>query len=187
MGKESGFPLVKCLLPEDFIGMGEGTKCERLRKAFHDAYRSELSMIVMDDIERFIDFAPVGSRFSNSILQAILVLFKTLPQKGKRLMIIGTTSRIDVLQELGILESVDHVFNVPSLNTGQEVCAVLTELMNWNRPTINEILRRWKGTIEIKRLISLAEMATQAYDPNTGENLADIFLKLFESGMMRRS
>lgn len=58
--------------------------------------------------------------------------------------------------------------------------------MNWNRNDIAEIVRKWQGTIEIKRLISLAEMAAQAFDPNSGQSLADTFLKIYQSGMMNR-
>lgn len=81
MAKESMFPFIKVLVPEDFVGQGEATKANKITKAFQDAYKSELSLIVVDDIERFIEFAPIGSRYSNSILQALLVLFKTLPTK----------------------------------------------------------------------------------------------------------
>jgi hypothetical protein len=39
-------------------------------------------------------------------------------------MIIGTTSRLDVLNELGFLDAVDHIFDIPTLNSGPEVCKV---------------------------------------------------------------
>jgi hypothetical protein len=58
--------------------------------------------------------------------------------------------------------------------------------MNWNRTDLGEIERKWKGSIEIKRLISLAEMSSQAFDPNNGMSQADVFLKLHQSGMMNR-
>jgi len=34
---------------------------------------------LVDDIERFLDFVPMGSRFSNVVLQALLVLFNKQP------------------------------------------------------------------------------------------------------------
>ena len=40
------------------------------------AYKSPLSMILIDDIERIIDYTPLGPRFSNMVLQALLVLLK---------------------------------------------------------------------------------------------------------------
>jgi hypothetical protein len=36
---------------------------------FEDAYRSPLSVIILDDIERLLEYVPIGPRFSNTILQ----------------------------------------------------------------------------------------------------------------------
>ena len=46
---------------------------------FADAYKSVKSVVVVDDIERLIDYNEIGYRYSNVILQALLVLFKKRP------------------------------------------------------------------------------------------------------------
>ncbi len=46
---------------------------------FDDAYKSQLSCVILDDIERLLDYVPIGPRFSNLVLQALLVLLKKLP------------------------------------------------------------------------------------------------------------
>ncbi|KAK2110948.1 hypothetical protein P7K49_010694 [Saguinus oedipus] len=46
---------------------------------FDDAYKSQLSCVVVDDIERLLDYVPIGPRFSNLVLQALLVLLKKAP------------------------------------------------------------------------------------------------------------
>jgi vesicle-fusing ATPase len=38
-------------------------------QVFQDSYRSTLSVIFIDDIERIIDYTPIGPRFSNMVLQ----------------------------------------------------------------------------------------------------------------------
>lgn len=48
---------------------------------FDDAYKSQLSCVVVDDIERLLDYVPIGPRFSNLVLQALLVLLKKAPPK----------------------------------------------------------------------------------------------------------
>jgi hypothetical protein len=48
---------------------------------FEDAYKSTHSVIVIDDLERLLDYVPMGSRFSNVVLQALLVLLKKRPPK----------------------------------------------------------------------------------------------------------
>lgn len=50
-------------------------------QVFDDAYKSQLSCVVVDDIERLLDYVPIGPRFSNLVLQALLVLLKKPPPK----------------------------------------------------------------------------------------------------------
>lgn len=76
---DSGFPFVKVLSPGDLVGMGENSKCQVLKKTFDDAYKSQLSCVVIDDVEKLMDYNPIGPRFSNVIAQALMVLFKKLP------------------------------------------------------------------------------------------------------------
>lgn len=59
---------------------------------FDDAYRSELSCIVVDDLECLIDYVPIGPRFSNVVLQALRVLLRKQPPKGRKLLVLCTTS-----------------------------------------------------------------------------------------------
>ena len=52
MARESAFPFIKIVTPENMIGFSEGAKCQAIKKVFDDAYKSELSCVVVDDIER---------------------------------------------------------------------------------------------------------------------------------------
>lgn len=95
---ESNFPYVKMITPENFVGYSEQGKISQIVKIFEDAYKSPLSLIILDDLERLIEFIHIGPRFSNSILQALLVLVKKKPPNHERkLMIIGTTSMKSIL------------------------------------------------------------------------------------------
>jgi vesicle-fusing ATPase len=66
---ESEFPYIRIISPDSYIGLSESDKCAKLLKVFNDAYLSAFSLIFIDDIERIIDYTPVGPRFSNSLLQ----------------------------------------------------------------------------------------------------------------------
>ena len=48
---------------------------------FDDAYKSPLSCIIIDNIERLLDYSPIGPRYSNLVLQALLVLLGKRPPK----------------------------------------------------------------------------------------------------------
>lgn len=52
-----------------------------------------LSCIVVDNVERLLDYGPIGPRYSNLTLQALLVLLKKQPPKGRKLLILVTSSR----------------------------------------------------------------------------------------------
>jgi len=71
---------------------------------------------VLDNIERLIEFIDIGPRFSNSLLQALLVLIKKIPRKeSNRLLIIGTTSSCKVLKELELAQCFNVVIRIPNL------------------------------------------------------------------------
>ena len=61
-----------------------------------------MSIIVLDDLERLLEYVPIGPRFSNSVLQTLLVLVKRMPPPGRKLMVIGTSSNPDVLSSMDL-------------------------------------------------------------------------------------
>lgn len=65
---ESNFLYVKMVSPEMFVGKPDYVKVQEIVKVFDDAYKSDLSLIVLDDIERLIEYISIGSRFSNLLL-----------------------------------------------------------------------------------------------------------------------
>nr|KJB66714.1 hypothetical protein B456_010G153600 [Gossypium raimondii] len=81
VGIDSDFPYVKIVSAESMIGLHESTKCAQIVKVFEDAYKSPLSIIILDDIERLLEYVAIGPRFSNIISQTLLVLLKRLPPK----------------------------------------------------------------------------------------------------------
>uniref|UniRef100_A0A6I8NWS1 Vesicle-fusing ATPase n=1 Tax=Ornithorhynchus anatinus TaxID=9258 RepID=A0A6I8NWS1_ORNAN len=85
ISEESNFPFIKICSPDKMIGFSETAKCQAMKKIFDDAYKSQLSCVVVDDIERLLDYVPIGPRFSNLVLQALLVLLKKAPPQVKSL------------------------------------------------------------------------------------------------------
>lgn len=45
-------------------------------------------MIVLDDIERLLEYVAIGPRFSNQVLQTLLVLLKKQPPAGRKLFVV---------------------------------------------------------------------------------------------------
>jgi len=77
----SDFPFIKLISPETMVGFSEPQKIAQLNKVFTDSYKSPMSVIVVDSLERLLDWNPIGPRFSNGVLQALVVLFGRRPPK----------------------------------------------------------------------------------------------------------
>ncbi|CAL1600014.1 unnamed protein product [Knipowitschia caucasica] len=164
ISEESEFPFIKICSPDKMIGHSEIAKCQAIKKIFEDAYKSQLSCIVVDDIERLLDFVPIGPRFSNLVLQALLVLLKKPPPKGRKLLIIGTTSRKDVLQEMEMLDAFSTTIHVPNIANGEQLITALEKLGSFSDRERASIAKGVKGenlSIGIKKLLMLIEMAVQ--------------------------
>ena len=76
IARDSGFPFIKICSPENMIGFTESAKCMTIRKIFDDAYKSSVSCVLVDNIERLIDYGPIGPRYSNMTLQVTLLLIR---------------------------------------------------------------------------------------------------------------
>jgi len=160
---DSGFPFVRMISADEMIGQSESYKCQNIHKAFMDSYKSPLSMIFIDDIERIIDYVPIGPRFSNLVLQTLLVLLKKIPpDEGRRLMVIGTTSCPHLLEELGLVQAFGVSQTVPLLEESKDVCEVLRLAAHMNERNARQIAKATQDRpIGIKQLLMVAEMAKQ--------------------------
>lgn len=168
IAKNSDFPFIKVCTPEDMVGYTESAKCLMIRKIFDDAYRSQLSCILVDNIERLLDYGPIGPRYSNLTLQALLVLLKKEPPRGRKLLILCTTSRRGVMEDMEMLSAFSTVLHVPNLSTSDHLLAVLEEADLFSKEELSSLHAKLQGHrifIGIKKLLSLIDMARQT-EPN---------------------
>jgi vesicle-fusing ATPase len=161
LAQRSGFPFCKFMTPEKMIGLTDQGKMDRIRRIFEDAYKSPFSVIVADDVERLINYAPMGPIFSNQLLQTLLVTFKKAPPSGRKLIIFATTSCLSVLSALGLADVFTHTLRVPNVETPAEVSAVLRSLGGWSDVDANAAAKS-VGEVPIKKLIAISEMAIQS-------------------------
>ena len=98
--------------------MSEVGKASMIAKVFDDAHKSPLSMVVLDDLERLLEYVRIGPRFSNLVLQTLLTCLKKQPKSGK-LTILETSSSIAVLEQLEMLDVFNVSFHVPTLQKAE--------------------------------------------------------------------
>jgi len=152
------FPFMKIVSADSMIGHNEMSKVQTLAKVFDDAYKSNLSLLVFDDLERLLEYVSIGPRFSNLVLQALLVLIKRQPPKGKKLLVIGTTSNKLVLDDMGLTDAFDATVSVPSLTT-DEATAVIKEIEAFRLEDVDAACAMLDHQTPIKKLFVLLELA----------------------------
>ncbi|GAB1313540.1 transport between ER and Golgi ATPase protein [Madurella fahalii] len=164
---KSEYPFIKLITPSSLVGFrDELAKRDHIHKIFADAYKSPLSMLIIDNIEEIIEWNPVGPRFSNTILHALVVLMRTPPPKGHRLLIMATSSRLPVLQQLDITQAFDHQIRVPAVQDARELQTVLLKSEIFEAGDVTEVVNRvveysnsQRVGVGIKTILTTAETA----------------------------
>ncbi|KAL7066198.1 putative vesicle-fusing ATPase [Cryptosporidium serpentis] len=175
------FPFTKLITPSQFIGLNELNKSMILSKIFDNAYKSDISCIILDDIERLIDYTPIGPRFSNSILQTLMVLIKQTTPKNRKLFIIATTSEFQFISTCGLSNIFSVVLEIPCVPPN-DVPKVLTYYQNDNFPQyeIQKVSQSLHSSYPIKKLIFALDVTEHSCKEETItansflENLNDI-------------
>ena len=155
----SDFPFVKLLSPTSLVGMPESAKAAAITRVFDDAHKSPLSLVVLDELERLLEYVRIGPRFSNLVLQTLLTCVKKVPRTSK-LVIIATSSSAAVLESLELLDAFNVTLSVPTLGKG-EAQEVLRQLGVGNRADLQPLLDQVTTGIPIKKLMLVVEMSIQ--------------------------
>jgi len=158
---------VRRIAAENYVGYTEQAKVSALAKIFEDAYKSPLSVVVLDDLERLMDYVRVGPRFSNLVLQAMFAMLKRQPKKEHhRLLVIGTSSEPGFLEEVELFQSFNVAIRVPMLSAPEHFKLVLSKLPGFTAEAVQEISGAVQGQqIGIRTLLLIAEMAVNRQNP----------------------
>eukprot|EP01091_Cochliopodium_minus_P014994 TRINITY_DN5221_c0_g2_i1.p1 TRINITY_DN5221_c0_g2~~TRINITY_DN5221_c0_g2_i1.p1 ORF type:complete len:750 (+),score=256.46 TRINITY_DN5221_c0_g2_i1:318-2252(+) len=173
----SGFPLVKLISPSSMVSFSESQKVDKITRIFNDACKSPSSVVVLDNIERLLEYVPIGPRFSNVILQTLLVLLNKPPPKGRKLLVIATTSSVEMLRHMQLDESFNSMINMPSVTTQEEVQNVLKEIDVFSEKELIEASKKFHGSISIKKLLMVAELASQGGEGSLVDRFASALEK----------
>lgn len=122
---QSEFPFIKVLSAESLVGMLEPMKIATIDATFRDVYKSPLNILVIDKIETLINYVPIGPRFSNDILQTLMVSLTKQPPNGRRLLILGTTSQYSVLKHMNLVDCFTNTIAVNQVTQTAELVRVM--------------------------------------------------------------
>ena len=170
-GDGNQFPFVKFVSAESFVGLLEQSKVRQLQKVFDDAMKSPISLIILDNLERLVEYVRIGPRFSNLMLQSLLVLVNRVPPPGHRLLIMATTSAPHVLESLELADVFNARISIPNLKEEDSIASILTSIQLFEDNSLaNQAARLMYERhcmqvtdegIGIKKLLLVCELARQ--------------------------
>ncbi|KAI3769259.1 hypothetical protein L6452_00360 [Arctium lappa] len=161
VGIGSDFPYVKIISAESMIGLSEASKCAQIVKVFEDAYKSTLSVIVLDDIERSMVALDLMKNFFCILIH---IFFAAV---GKNMLVIGTTSEVSFLDSVGICDAFSVTYHVPTLKT-EDAKKVLQQIKVFSDDDIDAAAEALND-MPIKRIYMVVEMAAQGESGGSAE------------------
>lgn len=174
---DSEYPFIRMIKPVDLNGMNEIEKIRHLTKIFTDAYKSPLSIIVLDNIELFVDWVPLGPRFSSAVLGAIKGLLRNKGPKGRPLLIFATTTERSALAQMQL--RFDYEIPVPNVQTQQELGNIMQESGEFGPEDIqralgeiHETTQRQEIGVGVARVLRAIKTAKQ--DPDRVGRFAEL-------------
>lgn len=126
-----------------------------------------------------IDWTALGARFSNAILQTLLVLFRKRPPKSRRLLVIGTTSELSVMRQMDILNAFDAEIPVPTVSDLRELDSILRFINAFDERSRLDVLQAVETRtgmrevkVGIKKILTILETSRQ--DDDVGSRFVDL-------------
>merc|ERR1712224_840405 len=142
-------------------------KIAAISQIFDDAHKSPLSLIILEDLERLLDYGCIGPRFSNNILQLLFSVLKKRPVKnGHRMLVVGTTSDLGFVKGSKLLRAFTVALTIPMLSEAEHFKTVLQGLPGFSSSVVQELCVKLNGfNVGVRTLLQVAEMAVQQQDP----------------------
>lgn len=125
--KQSGVPCVKMITPERLLKISE-SKSSFIVRTFEQCLKAETSILIIDGLERIIEWQQIGPRFNNEILQTIVSLMTSQINQTKRIVLLFTANDKEVLENLGMFDSFDTSHMYPTLISKQELATHFPEM-----------------------------------------------------------
>jgi vesicle-fusing ATPase len=117
LAKESGYPFIKMITADMLLGYPSNRKCDMITRVFEDAHKSPRSIIILDGLERLLEYVPIGPRFNNEVLQTLLVLLRKVPPKQRKLLVFASTSALHILESMDLAAAFSVTVRVPTLGS----------------------------------------------------------------------
>lgn len=137
LAAETKFPFIRVYEARTTAAKTESAKVAYMEKLFDDAGRSELSCIVMDDLDVIMDYCHIGPRFSNTSKAVFSTNKKSVLPKGHRMLVICTCNNEHFIEDAQMTLSFNRIVKIPSITKSDQVEKVLMETQEKNDSTFS--------------------------------------------------
>ena len=126
IAKRLGCEFVRIISAEQLVmrTSTEYGRADLICQIFEAAYRVPRALIILDGIESIIQYTPIGFRFSSTVLQTLTALIRRPTQPDHRLVVLGTTTHLKAMSDVGFAGVFNQVYNISSLTPDQALCAL---------------------------------------------------------------
>ena len=154
------WPFIRVISADNYVDATDIAICASINKIFTNAYKSNQSIIILDDIERLIGYT-LGPRFSNAILQGLLTCirrFNTADQSRKVFVIATCTHKVS--RELSLDKQFDFVRDMPAVRYKKEFKQILieTNLDKKCNPSLEQIVDSYPINSSISNGVGISDL-----------------------------
>jgi len=117
IAKASGYSCIKLINSEMLVN--SVTKDIELYDKFKLAYNSDDLIIILDSVERLIEYSKLGNAcaFNNKVLQVIYMLMDKIVNPQKKLVVLLTSSKYSVMDDLDLIDLSTYSYNLEDTNS----------------------------------------------------------------------
>lgn len=145
LAKNTNISLIK-MISCDRLTKCTGDKSIYIRNMFDQCLKAESSIIILDSIERLIEWSDIGYKYNNSILQTIVSMLRESISKDKKIIILCTSIDKNILKELKIFDLFDNQINFPDFMFGEDAKKIFNYETNSEIVYVSEIFKKMKFT-----------------------------------------
>jgi vesicle-fusing ATPase len=86
---------------------------------FEQAYRSESAVLILDSIEKLIEYSKLGNVYNNKVLQTIYTILSKIVESNKKVVIILTSSNKVLMANLELVNICTYTYQISDVSTNK--------------------------------------------------------------------
>ena len=112
--KDSNLGCIKFINSEKILN--SYFKNQAIYEIFDTGYKSESFGLILDSVEKIIEYSKLGSRYNNEVLQTIYTILDKIIEKNKSVYVILTSSNPELMELLDFTKLCHHTFTIEDDN-----------------------------------------------------------------------